>query len=239
MRTYLLRILPLLATLIFYGCKKEEGKVEIQILNKEVHSLDKDFKGGFYLTDEETKKSQNIIRFKLINNTDHKQILVFNPFDSALSNLMPELKGANGKIKKYSPGIRDFFDDPDYTSYFNCKFSTWEDITVNYKNIGIKEVDIYMDYRHNNILLYPGEERIIETIIYLPLLSTYYNRFASGSTKFYGIKEDDLFCLTYNTNPLRYKRSLPDWELKQLNDKGIHFYNDTIKSNYIPIRLIK
>lgn len=239
MRTYLLRILPILAALIFCGCKKEEGKVEIQILNKEVHSLDKEFKGDFYFTNEEIKKSQNIIRFKLINNTDYKQILVFNPFDSALSNLMPEVKGANGEIKKYSPGIRDFFNDPEYIAYSNCMLNTWEDITVNYKNMGIKEVDIYMDYRQNNILLYPGEERIIETIIYLPLLSAYYNRFASGSIKFYGIKEYDLFCLTYKTYPLRYKRSLPDWELKQLNDKNILFYDDTIRSNYIPIKLIK
>lgn len=225
--------------IIFFGCQKQkEGKVEIHLISTEVHSLDKESNGNRF-TEEEKEKSKNTITFKLVNNTGKKQLLIFNPYDSGFSNLMPEVKDKKGNINKWFPGIVDYFDDSEFRAYKDCEFSVSMEEYKRYENLGIKNIPNYIDYRENQIILYPGEERTFKTVIYLPDLSASVNRFASGKSSFRGIKEGDSLYLKYSTYVPRYKNALPDWELKELNEKGIHFYADTIQSNAIPIKLIK
>lgn len=239
MKTSWLKLIALLVIMICYGCQKEnKGKVEIYILTKDVHCLDIDGKSS-YLTDDEKNKSLNKVRFKIVNNTDKVQLLVFNPYDSGFSDLMPEIKGRNGKINKYFPGIADHFDDPDAMAYSDCILTVLQDKFKLYENSGSKNIPVYIYYKENQVLLQPGEERTFQTPIYLPVLSTYVNRFTIGRTRFNGVKNGDSLYLKYSTYVPRHKNALPDWELKELNAKGINFYADTIKSNAIPIRIIK
>jgi len=229
----------LMIAIICAGCQKSEpGRVEIYLLSKELHCRDTDGKSS-YQTDEEIGRSRNVIQFKIVNNTNKIQLLLFNPYDIGMGNLMPEMKHSNGMVNKYFPGIVEHFDDPDANAYHDCRLTVMKDEFKLYENLGIKNIPVYIDYRASQILLYPGEERSFSTAIYLPVLTAYYNRYTNGRARFNGIKDGDSLYLRYAAYVPRYKNALPDWEMNDLKAKGVSFFADTIKSNAIAVKLIK
>lgn len=229
-----------LAALVFafFSCKKNEGKVEIHLISKQINSLDEENNLRDY-TPEEKKKAKNMLTFKLINKTDQIQLLLLDPYYMLVGNLEIQIKDTTGKQHEIHPSIIDYVLTEEYMSHAECVMHQYEQILKKYEGRGIKNIAAYQEYNEHSVVLYPGEERTFKAIVYLPLLSADNGSFAGGNLSFKKLNAGDSLRLAYKADTEKYKKALPDWELKELKKRNINFYADTIYSGYIPLRIVK
>ena len=236
------KLIILSCILSVIGCNKntEDKRVKLVILNSEIHTLKRvksNLLAGYSESDKE--KAKNYLKFKLVNNTDSIQILIFDPYIPLLKNLVPKVVDKSKVVKNYDEAIVELIGDADDIEHFHCLISIAKYENEKYEQFGIKDIDSYKGYQKNSITLNPGEERTFVSLIYLPIINNNLNNYDEVGFAFYeNIEMGDLFSLKYNIDAKVYQNSLPDWERKELDRKGVKFYDKPIESNLVPIKII-
>ncbi len=227
--------------LLLMSCdsKIKQECVEINILNSEITSLKKeDLEYNFSYSGKEKSIAKNTIKFEIRNNTDKKQLIVFDPYSEPLKNLRLEIKDKYQHEKECYSILVDRTDSQ-FIDYLECHFLMTKAERHKYENSGSKDVVTYIDYKKNSYILQPEEKRLFEMDIYLPLVSDGTNNYdGTGIVTCKNIEEGDTFNLKYSLDARKYQNSLPKWELDELKRQQVEFYKDTILSNPIPIKIL-
>lgn len=230
----------IISLLIFISCKStiKQESVDINILNSEINSLNKkDLNYNFSYNIKEKSIAKNTIKFELLNNTNKKQLIIFDPYSEPLKNLNLQIKDKYKHEKKCYSIIVDITDNQQ-GDYLDCHFLMEESELQKYENSGSSDIFTYVDYLKNSYILQPGEKRLFQLDVYLPLVSDGTNNYdGTGIVTCKNIVEGDSFNLKYSLDVRKYQNSLPKWELDELKRQKIEFYADTIFSNPVPIKI--
>lgn len=233
-------IIIILVFLLTQSCREKADKIagiEIVLENTEVACIKKPAdKYHLFYSHNESDSAKTILKFRLINHTNKRQLLVFDPFSPLTGNMRTIIYGRDGKKIKPGPSLIDPVATPEYVAEFQKEMDFHENEVKKYKDFITGSTSTYKNYRENAVILEPGEERAFVSSVSLPIL---YSESASAMS-YYDITGAKYFSLWYtlSSNLRFYREAIPDWEQQDLARRGIHWYTDSIFSNKIPIRFM-
>lgn len=224
--------------ILLTSCRASKEEVVLKIINKDIHYIALDdslLKRITYKNDRQRDESFNVIRFKIINNTNKKLLFFVRDLEIANLDAFDVNITENGKTLK---GINSL---PHYTIYkdscnMNLLRKKEEDFSNKFAKLGIdNSLDFWAKYQSQTIVMNPDEVWEFSTLISLPLivesdllniLSPYYYNLKEG--------ENYKFSLEYSIDN-RVMMELTSEQLKELKSNNIEVFAGKINSNEIEL----
>jgi len=236
--------------IIFFSCKKNNKSLQIIFLNDTLTSFGGQRPELDIYSREYAEKSQNIIRFKIINSTQHNYMFIninkisfpYKNYQVDFDNLI--IKDASGNIaKKHFTSTSKrigfenvFYDEPalDSLRYMCDKEVIGNFIKNGYKDsIWIRKSLYVQEYL---IFLPAGETKYFETHVNLPynfIPYSFYEAITLDRNKKYSAY------LQFVSDTTNINEYLP-WDIKQtIKENNYVFYTDTLRSNWVPIKFVE
>jgi len=237
--------------IIFYSCQNKDNKLlKIIFLNDTLTSLAGQQPQLDIYTKEYAKKSQNILRFKIVNQTQQNYMFIninkksfpYKNYQIDFDNLI--IKDADGTIaKKHFTtaskriGFENvFYDNPALDSLrYLCDKEIIENLKKNaYKDSMWIRKSLYV--QEHLVFLPAGETKYFETHVNLPynfIPHSFYEAITLDKNKRYSAY---LQFVSDTTNIFEY---LP-WDIKQtIKENNYVFFTDTLRSNWVPIKFVE
>ncbi|MDP2159403.1 MAG: hypothetical protein Q8K02_02895 [Flavobacterium sp.] len=229
--------------ILFVNCKKNENvNVQFELLNEELFSLGKDSNYIYrkvYMGAKERAIALNILKYKLTNKSNKRLLFIIDSENLLINESFNfEIMDSLKTLKIRSDPFINFTDES--VSYLSFKMYQDSLRKANYINLGVKERDLekYLNYVNHSFVLNPNESKTLQSFITLPIVRELNLMTFTYPLYFRNINEGDRFFLTYKMNFSDYKDALQDWQIEELRNNKIEFFEGTLTSNSVPIKLI-
>ncbi len=220
----------------------EKTDVNFELLNREIHALyidSIDYKRK-YADEKERLMALNILKYRITNNSDKKLLFII---DSEKINedadFCFKITDSIHLTKIPSNPLVNFTDDAvPYLNFMNYQDSVKK---ADYLKLGIKEkyIEKYRKFMNHSFVLNPKESKTLQSFVKLPIIEELNISTASAPVYFKNICEGDRLFLTYHLRFSDYKDVLKRWQIEELEKNGIIFFEGTIISNSVPIKIIE
>ncbi|WP_333694369.1 hypothetical protein [Flavobacterium sp.] len=228
---------------LFVNCQSDkDADVKLEILNNEILSINIDSVDlkRKYSNNEERILALNILKYRLTNNSNKKLLFIidFENLNVDNSFYFNVVDSVNLKKSLVMP-IVNFTDEAvPYLNLLNYQDSIK---TSNYLKLGIKKGNLekYLKYINYSFVLNPKESKTIESFISMPIIDELNLTTASYPVYYENLVDGDRLFLTYNMNFSDYKNILQKWQIDELQENNIEFFEGTIISNSLPIKVLR
>lgn len=228
---------------LFVNCQNnKEVDVKLEILNNEILSVNIDSVDlkSKYSNNEERILALNILKYRLTNNSNKKLLFIIdfeylNVDNSFYFNVVDSF---NLKKSLVMPLVNFTDEAVPYLNLLNYQDSIK---TSNYLKLGIKKGNLekYLKYINYSFVLNPKESKTFQSFTSLPIIDELNLTTASYPVYYKNLVDGDRLFLTYNMNFSDYKNILQEWQIEELKKNNIEFFEGTIISNSVNIKLIK
>lgn len=228
---------------LFVNCQNnKEVDVKLEILNNEILSVNIDSVDlkSKYSNNEERILALNILKYRLTNNSNKKLLFIidFEYLNVDNSFYFNVVDSVNLKKSLVMPLVNFTDEAVPYLNLLNYQDSIK---TSNYLKLGIKKGNLekYLKYINYSFVLNPKESKTFQSFISLPIIDELNLTTASYPVYYKNLVDGDRLFLTYNMNFSDYKNILQEWQIEELQKNNIEFFEGTIISNSVSIKLIK
>ncbi|MDP2160511.1 MAG: hypothetical protein Q8K02_08525 [Flavobacterium sp.] len=237
-------VIIFMINLMFVNCEKinsEDDLIEFELLNKELSSLNNDslFYGRRYNNENEILLASNILKYRLTNKTNKRLLFIINSEDLFRQRLIDfNIHDSLNNLKSLSHPLVNFNELS--IPYLNFERDQDSIKTSHYLRLGIKEKHIkdYISYVNHSFILNLGESKSFQSLITLPILREQNSLTHTNPLYFKNLENGDRLFLTYEMNFNDYKDVLQDWQIEELRKNNVEFFEGTLTSNSVPIKLI-
>ncbi len=235
--------------ILLTACANEKaGKVELEVLNTKIYYSGNDTHR--YKSQERRRNSQNVITYKIKNNTKDNLVFIINTEEFYPS--MDTVKNINGisfnirdKANKLIgcsiPLITPALDESaGKIAYGYFKYHLYND-SVHREKAKLMGFDKSQDwervdrYIKDSFILHSGESKTFKTILSLPILAEFNPEFDIYPAYYENLKDNYKFFLYYGCDSKFIENILPEYLKEDLKRNNIKIFDGIITSEPLPL----
>ncbi|NDI98930.1 hypothetical protein GWA97_07570 [Flavobacterium sp. LaA7.5] len=243
------KVILIVIVILLTGCSgKKQEKVELQILNNEIYYSGNDTHR--YKSQESRRNSQNLITYKIINNTKDNLVFIINTEELYPSiDTVKNINGISFNIKDKANKLigcsvplitPELYEFDEKISYGYYKYQFYND-SVHREKAKLMGFDKSQDwsrvdrYIKNSFILHSGESKTFKTILSLPILAEFNPKFEIYPAYYENLKDNYKFFLYYGCDSKFIENILPEYLKQDLESNNVKIFDGIITSESLPL----